>query len=178
MTAITRTPENTGYLQPSKFLLTFDRIPNCQYFCQSINIPGMSIGQAQMTFPIVDVFAPGNKMSYNQLNINFPVDGAVLSWKEIHDWFRSIASPESFSERNRLSQQNTKFGSKKPSYYSDAMLTVLSALNNPIVKIQFINVFPISLSDIQFDTRQTAEDVISCDATFVFDYFNFVPLPQ
>jgi hypothetical protein len=156
MSAITRTPENTGYLQPSKFLLTFDRIPNCQYFCQSVNIPGMSLGQAQMTSPMLDVFAPG--------------------WKEIHEWFRSIASPEGFPERNRLSDQQTKFGSKKPKYYSDAILTVLSALNNPIVRIQFINAFPVSLSDIQFDTRMTAEDIITCDATFVYDYFNFVSL--
>ena len=176
MSAITRTPENTGYLQPSKFLLTFDRIPNCQYFCQSVNIPGMSLGQAQMTSPMLDVFAPGNKLTYNQLNVNFPVDAAVVSWKEIHEWFRSIASSERLPESNRLSDQQTKFGSKKPKYYSDAILTVLSALNNPIVRIQFINAFPVSLSDIQFDTRMTAEDIITCDATFVYDYFNFVSL--
>jgi len=176
MTAITRTPENTGYLQPSKFLLTFDRIPNCQYFCQSVNIPGISLGQAIMSSPMLDIYAPGNKLTYNQLNVNFPVDAAVVSWKEIHEWFRSIASPEGFSERNRLSDQQTKFNSKKPKYYSDATLTVLSALNNPIVRIQFINAFPVSLSDIQFDTRMGAEDIITCDATFVYDYFNFVSL--
>jgi hypothetical protein len=129
-----------------------------------------------MTSPMLDVFAPGNKLTYNQLNVNFPVDAAVVSWKEIHEWFRSIASPEGFPERNRLSDQQTKFGSKKPKYYSDAILTVLSALNNPIVRIQFINAFPVSLSDIQFDTRMTAEDIITCDATFVYDYFNFVSL--
>jgi hypothetical protein len=125
---------------------------------------------------MLDVFAPGNKIIYNPLSVNFIVDEKIDGWQQIHAWFRSIASPEGFSERNRLSDQQTKFNSKKPKYYSDAILTVLSALNNPIVKIQFINAFPVSLSDIQFDTRMGAEDIITCDATFVYDYFNFVSL--
>ena len=177
MTALTRTPQNTNYLQPSKFLLSFDRIPTCQYFCQSVNVPGISLGQAQMVSPMLDINAPGNKLTYNQLSINFPIDAEVLGWRELHDWFRSIASPEGFGERNRLSSQQTTHSAKKTGkYYSDATLTVLSSLNNPILRIQFINAFPVSLSDIMFDTRLSAEDVITCDATFQYDYFNFIPL--
>jgi hypothetical protein len=60
--------------------------------------------------------------------------------------------------------------------YSDATLTVLSALNNPILRVEFTNMFPVSLSDIYFDTKQSADDVISADATFVFDQFKFLPV--
>ena len=172
MTALNRTPQNTNLLQPTKFLLVFDRLPTVTFFCQSVNIPGINLGQAPLTTPMLDVFAPGNKIIYNPFNIHFLVDEKLASWQELHAWFRSIASPESFEERRRLqSLQHSKGG--KPTYYSDATLTVLSALNNPILRVKFINMFPITLSDIIFDSSQSSDDIISADATFMFDYFNF-----
>lgn len=176
MTALNRTPQNTNLLQPTKFLLTFDRIPTAQFFCQSVNIPGINLGQASINTPTLDIFAPGNKITYNPLNIHFLVDETLTSWRELHTWFRSIASPEGFEERNRLSTLSKKLKTNRPAAYSDATLTVLSALNNPILRVQFINMFPITLSDIIFDSTQSATDVISADAVFMYDYFNFIEI--
>jgi hypothetical protein len=173
MTALTRTPQNTNLLQPTKFLLTFDRIPTVQYFCQSANIPGVNLGQAPLNTPMLDVFAPGNKITYNPFSIHFLVDEKLEGWQQLHSWFRSIASPESFDERKRLTTLQNKGSLKNLQSYSDATLTVLSALNNPILRVKFINAFPITLSDIIFDSTQSADDIISADAVFMFDYFNF-----
>jgi len=173
MTVLTRTPQNTNLLQPTKFLLSFDRIPTVQYFCQSVNLPGINLGQAPINTPTLDVFAPGNKITYNPLSIHFLLDEALVGWQELHSWFRSIASPESYAERKRLQAVQNKLGTNKPNYYSDATLSVLSALNNPILRVKFINVFPITLSDVIFDSSQSADDTMSTDAVFMFDYFNF-----
>jgi hypothetical protein len=173
MTALTRAPQNTNYLQPTKFLLTFDRIPTVQYFCQSVNIPGINLGQAPLNFPGLDVFAPGNKVTYNPLNVSFTVDEKLASWQELHAWFRSIASPEGTDERNRLTSIQNQYKSQKLKSYSDATLTIMSALNNPILRVRFFNTFPIVLSDIIFDTKGSADDIITCDANFMFDYYNF-----
>jgi len=175
MTALTRQPQNTNFLQPTKFLLTFDRITTVQYFCQSANIPGVGLGEAPLNFPGLDVFAPGNKLEYSPFNISFLVDEKLQSWQELHSWFRSIASPEGTDERNTLrALQNN--GKVLKTSYSDATLTVLNNLNNPVVRVQFINCFPTSLSDINFDTKQSADDILTTDATFRYDYFNFLPV--
>jgi hypothetical protein len=173
MTVITRSPENTNNLQPTKFLLTFDRIKTVQYFCQSANIPGMTLGQATINTPMLDVYSPSTKMSYNHFTVQFTVDEKLKSWQELHSWFRSIASPVGFNERNRLTALQNQFATKK-SVYSDGIFTTLSALNNPIVSIQFFNLFPISLSDIDFDTKLSADTIITASATFVYDYFDFI----
>ena len=173
MTALNRTPQNTNLLQPTKFLLTFDRIGTSQFFCQSVNIPGINLGQAPISSPMLDYFAPGNKITYNPFNVHFLLDESVEGWRHIHSWFRSIASPESFNERKRLTDVQNNGKSTNLKYYSDATLTILSALNNPILRIKLINVFPISLSDIIFDTTQSADDIMTADATFIFDYFDF-----
>ena len=176
MTAFTRTPQNTNLLQPTKFVLTFDRLGPTQFFCQSVNLPGINLGQAPINTPMGDVFAPGNKIIYNPLNVHFLLDETLAGWQQIHDWFRSIASPESFDERNRLSNLQSNYSTAAKKSYSDATLTVLSALNNPILRIRFTNMFPISLSDVVFDTTQSADDIMTGDVTLMFDYFTFEKL--
>jgi hypothetical protein len=171
MTALNRTPQNTNYLQASKFLLTFDRIPNAQYFCQTANVPGLSLGQAPINSPLLDYYAPGNKITYNPFNMTFLINGDGQSWKDLHDWFRAIASPKSFSDRNRLTAEQSKRNTLQN--YSDATLTVLSNLNNPILRVHFYNMFPITLSDIMFDSKESADDVMTADASFMFEYFDF-----
>jgi hypothetical protein len=174
MSALNRTPENTNLLQPTKFLLAFDRIGASQFFCQTVNIPGISMGEAKINTPMLDVYAPGNKLTYDELSITFLVDEKLQSWQDLHSWFRAMASPEGFSERNRLSEIQNQYTKTMKKSYSDATLTVLSNLNNPTLRVQFFNVFPISLSSIQFDTKESADNIITADATFRFDYFNFL----
>jgi hypothetical protein len=175
MTALNRLPQNTNYLQPSKFLLTFDRIGDVQYFCQSVNIPGVNLGQTSFQTPMLDVFIPDRKMIYNPFSIHFTVDESLNSWQHLHAWFRSIAAPTGFDERNRLTalQNANKSPNSNLSAYSDATLTILSSLNNPILRVKFYNCFPITLSDIIFDTTQSADDIITADCVFSFDYFDF-----
>ena len=57
--------------------------------------------------------------------------------------------------------------------FSDATLTVFSALNNPLIRVKYINAFPSSLSDIQFDTKSSADTIITATASFNYDYFIF-----
>ena len=173
MTVLTRTPQNTNYLQPTKFLLAFDRIPNVQYFCQAVNIPGVSVGQAPINLPSVAVYAPGNQIAYNNFNITFTVDELLLTWQEMYNWFRSFASPDGDEERNRLTQVQNAYKTVQKPWYSDATLTILNNLNNPTVRVHFTNMFPVGLSDLNFDTKMSADDIITADANFVYEQFTF-----
>ena len=176
MSALTRTPISTDLLQPTKYTLSFAKISNVQYFCQSANIPGIKINPASFNTMSKNIVVPVNKMEYNNFSIKFLIDEKLSGWQQLHTWFRSIASPEGFSERQRLTQINgNQLNPGKPTYYSDATLTIMSALNNPIIRVQFFNVIPISLSDIDFDTSLSADEPIISSAEFMFDYFNFVP---
>ena len=172
MSALTRTPQNTNYLQPSKFILSFDRIPTVQYFCQEANLPGVTMSKAPINTPLLDIYSPGNKLNYSPFNIEFTVNEGATDWQELYNWFLSMASPQGLEERVRLSnlQSNRSSGSKS---FSDATLTVFSALNNPLIRVKYINAFPTSLSDIQFDTKSSADTIITATASFNYDYFIF-----
>jgi hypothetical protein len=170
MSALNRNPENTNLLQPTKFLLTFSRIATTQYFCQSVNVPSVSLGQVQRDTPFLDLYSPGTKLTYDPLDISFIIDEELQSWKNLYDWFISIADPDGFGGRmqNRELQQQKQF--------SDATLTILSALNNPILRIEFTNVFPLTMSNINFDTRLSADTIVTCDATFRYQSYKYLTI--
>lgn len=173
MTVLTRTPENTNFLQPTKFLLTFERIPNVTYFCQEVNLPGLSVQNIPVNTPMLDYHVAGTKITFGALNIRFMVDEKLDSWKNIYNWMQSLGSPKGFDVRNRLAALQNANSESKFTSYSDAVLTILNNLNNPSMRVHFASLFPVSLSDIQFDTTQSADHIITADATFIVEYFDF-----
>ena len=168
MTAISRTPNNPNFLQPNKFILTFGRTPNVTYFCQSLGVPGLSLSEVPVNNPFLDVYSPGEKAIYDLLNVTFMVDEELQSWKDMYNWFTSIASPDGFEGRDhpRELQQNKHF--------SNATLTILSALNNPVLRIEFNNCFPITMNGIDFDVKKSAEDIITCRASFRYESYKYL----
>jgi len=170
MTALNRNPQNTNPLQPTKFLLTFKRILDVQYFCQSINIPAIQLGEVSIVTPFLDMFSPGTKLTYDPLDIEFIIDEELASWKNLFDWFTSIADPEGFEKRDRSQELQTN------KHFSDATLTVLSALNNPLIRIEFTNVFPLTMSDITFDTKASADTIITSRATFRYQSYKYLTI--
>lgn len=173
MTAVSRTPDNTNLLQPTKFLLTFDRIPGVVYFCQEANIPGLQLTPINVPSPGIDYHVAATKVSYSMFNVRFMVDEKIESWTNIHQWMMSIASPHGTDVRNTLTKQQNQFKTSSFPQYSDATLTILSNLNNPIMRVHLVGLFPTSLSDIQFDTTLSADHIITADASFSVKYFDF-----
>jgi hypothetical protein len=167
MTVLNRNPQNTNPLQPTKFLLTFSRIPNAQYFCQTVNVPGVVLGEVVRETPFLDMYSPGTKLKYDPFDIDFIVDEELQSWKDLYKWFISIADPDGFEQRDgKLVKQNE--------HLSDATLTILSALNNPILRIQFRNIFPLTMSDLDFNTQLSADTIMTCKATFRYESYNYL----
>jgi len=168
------TPNNPNFLQPNKFQLNFSRMPNLQYFCQSVSVPGLSMSEAPYANPFVDLYVPGDKLIYDLLNITFYIDENLQSWKEIHDWLRAMTFPEAFSEYNGLQFLNRftrSLNTSKPQY-SDAILTLLTSSNNPNIRLKYYDLFPVSLSTFIMSATDTPDNIITADATFRYSYFD------
>ena len=171
---ISSNPTNTNLAQANKFLLSFDRLPALTYFCTAAPIPGVSVGTAKQTNPFADAPIPGDKMEYEDLEITFLVDEALLSWTSILDWIRGYAFPENFDQYKNLPlQQKLQVSADTKSQYSDAMLTVYSNKNNPVLQIAFTDLFPVSLSGVEFSTQQSAENILTARATFKYTNFSY-----
>lgn len=168
MTVLGRNPTNTNPLQPTKFLLTFTRLKNTTYFCQQVNIPSVTLGEVDRPSPFLDMYSPGTKLKYDPLDISFIVDEELQSWKDMYNWFTSIADPDGFEKRDHSPEL------QKNKQLSDAILTIYSNLNNPILRIHFTNCFPLSMSGINFDTKLSSDEILTCDASFRYQSFKYL----
>src|SRR6056300_584604 len=174
MAVTDRNPSNPNFLQPNKYILNFSRMPNMQYFCQSVSVPGISMSETPQMTPFVDIFAPGDKAIYDLLNITFLIDEQMGSWLEIHDWIRAMTFPEDYEDYRSLGKLNkaiTRTQTKTPQY-SDATLTLLSSSNQPYIKFKFYDVFPTTLSTFIMSTSDNPDTLLTADATFRYTYFD------
>lgn len=168
MSALDRNPTSTDLLQPTKFLLTFGRIKETQFFCQRVNIPGVSIVDIESPTTFANLKIPGNKITYDSFEIEFLVDNNLSSWRNIYEWIVGLSIPHNFDEYRLLNRQNKNTVFEKQPQYSDATVTILNGLNNPKLRIVFDNIFPKSISSINFDTQLSAETIITASASFSF----------
>ena len=177
MTVLTRNPANPNPLQPNKFLLTFGRAPNMQYFCQNVSVPGISLSEIPFNTPFVDIHSPGEKAIYDLLNITFIIDEHLKGWLEMHDWIRAMTFPTKFEEYKNMSRLNRYTSaasdiSKTFPQFSDATLTIYSSSNNPYLNFKFHECFPVSLSAFVMNTQDDPETILTADATFRYSYYD------
>jgi hypothetical protein len=57
--------------------------------------------------------------------------------------------------------------------YSDAFLMILSNKNNPILNVNFQNVFPTSLSGLDYTQGATDVEYMTADVTFKYQIYKF-----
>lgn len=178
MTALTRNPSNIDLLQSTKFRVTFDRLPGLTYFCTSANLPGISLTEIPRATPFVELYHPGEKAVYDTFNVTFLVDENLKSWLELHDWIRGITFPTNFQEYIDLQKSTPvpKFNRAVQGLqfaYTQAFLTIYTNKNNPNIRIKLYDVFPTSVGSLVFNTGDTADNIMSSDATFRFSYYDY-----
>jgi len=55
--------------------------------------------------------------------------------------------------------------------FSDATLTILSNKNNPIVEVRFADLYPTSISSLEFNQGQTDVEYLTVQATFTYKLY-------
>lgn len=172
MSVLDRNPTTTDLLQGSKYLLTFSRIKDVQFFCQRVNLPGVSIEELSSPTTFSTLKIPGSKIRFDDLDVEFILDNQLTSWREINSWIQGLSNPHDFSEYSNLNRLSKVSVNATQPQYSDATLTILSGLNNVKLRIKFNQVFPTSVSSIRFDTKLTAEDIMTASASFSFTNYD------
>lgn len=174
-------PSNKNYLKPNSFRFIFNRLPTVQYFCQSTNLPKITLGAAKQPTPLVDIPHTGDKMEYDVLNIVFMIDEDMQNYLELHKWMIGLGFPKSRSQfANLLNDPSTRFsGADKlleTNLYSDASLFILNSNNQPIIEVRYYDAFPVSLEGLDFDLRIPTVDYFVGIATLRYKYYDILPI--
>ena len=190
---IDRTPSKFDYASPIQFRFKMTKLPTVEFFVQSANIPGITLGDTTLPTPLKDISMPGDKLTYQSLDVSFLVDENLNNYKEIHDWMTGIGFPEDHkqfadvlatgSDRfSRSTASTAAVGSGKPAplseggIYSDATLIVLNNKNIAKTEIRFQNVYPTSLGSLSYNIRASDVDYLTVNASFNYMYYDIVQI--
>ena len=183
----TRQPTKLDYASPTQFKFQIIKLPKVEYFCTAANVPGINLGTAEQITPLKDIPLPGDRLQYDTLTISFLVDENLENYREIHGWLTGVGFPKNYEQFQVLQGASTdRFPStqnvgtqgelgeiKKATQddgglYSDATLMILTSKNNANLEVRFRNIYPTSLSGL--DYNQQASDVDYLTATVSFEY--------
>ena len=150
--AFTRQIQNRNFLSPAGFKFSLAKAPKVDFFSQSVSIPNIDLGVAVQTTYLRDIPVPGDKLVYGDLDIEFFIDENLENYLQIERWMRSLGYPESLAETVSLNPQKDSLldGAR-----SDGTLLVYNSSFNPIAKILFKDMFPVSLTPVPFTADVT-----------------------
>ena len=182
------------FASPTQFRFQIQKLPEVQFFCQTINIPGISVGNLLQPTPLNQIAIAGSDITYEDLTATFLIDEQYRNYREVHDWLKGLSFPENHTQfQNLLSEGSdrmprsqtrgvqTESGKTYPAtpdaaIYSDATLTILSSKNNPQLEIRFRDVFPKSLGSVSLTTQDTEVAYLVADVTFGYKYYEFATI--
>jgi len=166
---ISKVPENSNILQPTKYTFIIPELPFARYFCQTVSLPGVSTSAVTVENPFSATYRHGDKLIYEAFSINAIVDEDLKVWEETYNWITSLTMPTSFADYGRRN------GIKYERYY-DGILTINTNANVPNIRIKFKSCHPTSIGSVQFNTAENAETIPTADIAFRYDQFEIIRL--
>ena len=184
---LARQPDQLDYASPTQFRFGILQLPKVEFFTINANLPGIEGANIDFFTPYKNFPVMGEKITYNPLTITFIVDEYLENYKSLHDWMTGIGFPSNRSEfrTHRDDTSNTPAGGSEPpddliglatpdrAMYSDAFLMILSNKNNPILNVNFENVFPTSLSGLDYTQGATDVEYMTAEVEFQYQIYKF-----
>ena len=157
--------DNLNFLSSVSFRFNIDKAPKVTFNCQAGPLPGVSFDDISMFSPkgTVPYKIPALNWSFEDLELRFIVDEKMENWQEIYDWMKSTQAVEDYSSVVALDKQLT-----------DGNLLILDSTMTPIKRIDFKNLFPKSLSGLEFDSADVDAQTITATVVFAFQSYEIV----
>ena len=185
--SLQRQPTELDYADPTKFAFKILKLPTVEFFITQANIPGVNLGESIFPTPLKQIPVQGDDLTFDNLEISFIVDEKLTNYRELHQWLVGIGFPKARSQFSSFKSENadafptnnqvkgeatnTGVATGTQAMYGDATLTVMTSKNNPIMEVRFSDLYPVSLSALQFDQQLTDTTYLTASCTFTYKLY-------
>ena len=195
---LSRQPTVLDYSSPTQFRFMIHQLPKVEFFTTAANIPDISLGELVIPTPYKQIPILGDQLTFGNLLVSFIVDEELANYKTFQEWMVGIGFPKSRQQfiDFRRSQSNTpqageggdKSSGRMPdigdvgkpiadkAFFSDATLTILTNKNNPVMEVRFQDVFPVSLSGLDYNQNVTDVEYLTATIDFRYKLYEMVKL--
>ena len=193
LTIPTKQPTNLDYADPTKFRFQCVKIPKVEFNTIQCNVPGITLTELVQPTRLQQIRIPGNDLTFEDLTIQFIVDEDLETYTQIHDWMAALSQMDSDDkyralitegqDRMPLSQQQTSTDAGRPgistpdgAIFADAKLTVLTSRFISKIEINFQDIYPKSLSALDYNQNLTDTEYLVATCTFGYKIHTYKTL--
>jgi hypothetical protein len=154
-------PSNRNFLNPIGYLLKLEKFDGVDFFCQGANVPDINMPSIDVASPFRNLpIVPGGGVTFGDFSVRFIVDEDLVNYNSIHKWMRDNGNADKMA---RTTPEND--------IYTNGQLHIVTSQYNPAFVVEFKDLFPVSLTNLQFDA--TISDVEYITAEVVFKHQQF-----
>jgi hypothetical protein len=159
--------QNRNFLSPVAFKFTLAKEPKIAFMCNSARIPEITLGIAKQPTYLKNIDVPGEILTYGDLTLKFLVDENMENYMVVHNWLTGLGFPETTQQYKNLTTDDDGIRDPKEAF-SDGSLSILNSNYKSTATVKFRDLFPVSLSSLEFDATPT--DVVYLTAQVTFKY--------
>ena len=165
---------NRNFLSGVGFKFNLTKFPKVDFFSNSARIPELNLELTTQASYLKNIDVPGERLSYGDFTLRFLVDENMENYQSIYDWLTGLGFPETTKEFAEIIKD--KDGQRDPKEaFCDGTLRILNSNFREVGKVKFNDLFPISLTSLEFDATNTDVQFFTAEATFKYTLYKLVP---
>ena len=162
--------QNRNYLSGIGFKFNLAKYPKVDFFSNSARIPELSLAVATQPSYLKDIDLPGEKLTYGDFTLRFLIDEDMENYMAVYEWLNGLGFPESTKEFKELTTD--KDGRREiKEQFCDGTLRILNSNLREIAKVKFKDLFPVSLTSLDFDATNTDIQYFTAQVSFKYTIY-------
>ena len=165
--------QNRNFLSGVGFKFNLTKFPKVDFFSNSARIPELNLELTTQASYLKNIDVPGERLTYGDFTLRFLVDENMENYQSIYDWLTGLGFPETTKEFADLIKDSDGQTDPKEAF-CDGTLRILNSNYREVAKVKFKDLFPISLSSLDFDATNTDVQFFTAEATFKYTIYDLV----
>ena len=162
--------QNRNFLSGIAFKFNLAKFPKVDFFSNSARIPELSLAIDQQPTYLKDIDIPGEKLTYGDFTLRFLVDEDMENYVSVYDWLNGLGFPESTKDFKDLTTD--KAGQREmKEQFCDGTLRILNSNLREVAKVKFKDLFPVSLTSLDFDATSSDVQYLTAEASFKYTIY-------
>ena len=154
-------PSNRNFLNPIGYLLKLEKFEGVDFFCQTANVPDVSMPTTEVASPFRNLpIIPGGGVTFGDFSVCFIVDEDLVNYNAVHTWIRDVGNADQMARTT-----------PEADILTNGQLHIVTSQYNPAFIVEFRDIFPVSLSGLQFDATMTDVEYITAEVVFKHQQF-------
>ena len=164
---------NRNFLSGVGFKFNLTKFPKVDFFSNSARIPELNLELTTQASYLKNIDVPGERLTYGDFTLRFLVDENMENYQSIYDWLTGLGFPETTKEFAEIIKD--KDGQRDPKEpFCDGTLRILNSNYREVGKVKFNDLFPVSLTSLEFDATNTDVQFFTAEATFKYTLYKLV----